>query len=223
MYNEQINGDWLMYVTRYTWNINSKLCRRTSEAEDTFDLYAWVGVKLLKEMVVKISVGFIWLGTAKNKWLCKRQCCLYRSLEPEIFNTTKEDVVHPHAAPFYRISFFTINFSAHFLHKISAQVLNDQRQTEIYFYQISIKKKGNRNGVVRIATRYGLEGPGIESRWRRDFRTYPHRLWGTPSLLYNAYRVYPEGKGGRSVVLTTHPHLVYRGSRKRVELYLYSP
>ena len=29
----------------------------------------------------------------------------------------------------------------------------------------------SRDGVVGKATRYGLEGPGIESRWRRDF---PH-------------------------------------------------
>jgi hypothetical protein len=28
-----------------------------------------------------------------------------------------------------------------------------------------------RDSSVRIATRYGLEGPGIESRWARDF---PH-------------------------------------------------
>ena len=28
------------------------------------------------------------------------------------------------------------------------------------------------DSVVSIATRYGLGGPGIESRWRRDF---PHR------------------------------------------------
>jgi hypothetical protein len=30
---------------------------------------------------------------------------------------------------------------------------------------------GGRDRVVGIATRYGLDGPGIESRWRRDF---PH-------------------------------------------------
>jgi hypothetical protein len=42
---------------------------------------------------------------------------------------------------FIALDFFTINFSAHFLHKILAQVLNDQRHTEIYFHQISIKKK----------------------------------------------------------------------------------
>ena len=26
-----------------------------------------------------------------------------------------------------------------------------------------------RDSAVGIATRYGLDGPGIESRWRRDF------------------------------------------------------
>jgi hypothetical protein len=44
---------------------------------------------------------------------------------------------------------------------------------------------------VGIATGYGLDGPGIESRWRRDF---PHRPWNPTSLLYNGYRVFPEGK-----------------------------
>ena len=32
------------------------------------------------------------------------------------------------------------------------------------------------------ATRYGMEGPGIEARWGRNF---PHRSWGPPSLLNN--------------------------------------
>jgi hypothetical protein len=31
-----------------------------------------------------------------------------------------------------------------------------------------------RDSSVGIATRYGLDGPGIESRWRRDF---PHQFW----------------------------------------------
>jgi hypothetical protein len=63
---------------------------------------------------------------------------------------------------------------------------------------------------VGIATRYGLEGPGIESRWGEIFRTYPDRLRGPPSLLYNGYRVFPGGKGGRGVMLITHPLLVPR-------------
>jgi hypothetical protein len=51
--------------------------------------------------------------------------------------------------------------------------------------------RGSRNSIVGIATRYGLEGPGIESRWGEIFRTYPDRLQGPPSLLYNGYWVFP--------------------------------
>jgi len=48
--------------------------------------------------------------------------------------------------------------------------------------------------VVGIATAYGLDGPGIESRWGEIFRTSPDQPWGPPSLLYNRYRVFPGGK-----------------------------
>ena len=48
--------------------------------------------------------------------------------------------------------------------------------------------------VVGIATVYGLDGPGIESRWGEIFRTSPDRPWGPPSLLDNGYRVFPGGK-----------------------------
>ena len=47
---------------------------------------------------------------------------------------------------------------------------------------------------VGIATDYGLEGPGIESRWGEIFRTCPDRSWGPPNLLYNGYRFFPGGK-----------------------------
>ena len=46
---------------------------------------------------------------------------------------------------------------------------------------------------VGIATDYGLDGPGIESRWGEIFRR-PDRPWGPPSLLYNGYRVFPGGR-----------------------------
>ena len=43
---------------------------------------------------------------------------------------------------------------------------------------------------VGIATGYGLDGPGIESRWgARFFHTCPDRPWGPHSLLYNGYRL----------------------------------
>jgi hypothetical protein len=48
--------------------------------------------------------------------------------------------------------------------------------------------------VVDIATSYGLDGPGIESRWCETFRTYSDRPWGPPSLLYNGYPVFPGGE-----------------------------
>jgi len=47
---------------------------------------------------------------------------------------------------------------------------------------------------IGIATGYGLDGPGIESRWGEIFRTCPDRPWGPPSLLYNGYLVIPRGK-----------------------------
>ena len=44
----------------------------------------------------------------------------------------------------------------------------------IYFFVLYTKYRG-RDSSVGIATRYGLVGPGIESRWGRDF-PHPSRL-----------------------------------------------
>ena len=66
------------------------------------------------------------------------------------------------------------------------------------------------DSAVGIATCYRPEGPGIESQWGEIFRTYPDRLQGPPSLLYNGYRVFPGGKGDRGVMMTTHTFLVPR-------------
>ena len=46
---------------------------------------------------------------------------------------------------------------------------------------------------VGIATRYGLDGPGIEFRWGRDFQ-HTYLPLGPPNLLYNGHRVIPGGK-----------------------------
>jgi hypothetical protein len=60
---------------------------------------------------------------------------------------------------------------------------------------------------VGITTGYGLDGPGIESRWGRDLTTCPDRSWGPPSLLYNGYRVsFPGVKQPRRGV-DQSPHL----------------
>ena len=48
--------------------------------------------------------------------------------------------------------------------------------------------------VVDIANGYGLDHLGIESRLCKIFRNCPDRSWGPTSLLYNGYRVFPDGK-----------------------------
>ena len=62
-----------------------------------------------------------------------------------------------------------------------------------------------RDSSVGIATRYWLDGPGIESLWQAGFSApvqngpgaYPSPVQGVPGL--------SRGLSGRGVVLTTHP------------------
>ena len=66
-----------------------------------------------------------------------------------------------------------------------------------------------RDSSVGIEYCYGLDGPGIESRWvgGEIFRTRPDRSWG----LYNAYRVFPGVKRG----IDYPPHLAPRLKKER--------
>ena len=78
-----------------------------------------------------------------------------------------------------------------------------------------------RDSSAGITTRYGLDGPGIESRVGREiFRTHPDRPWGPPSLLYNTYGAFPEvmcpGRGTGNP-----PSCVV--INERVEIYFHSP
>jgi len=65
--------------------------------------------------------------------------------------------------------------------------------------------------VVCIATAYGLDGPGIESRWGRDF---PHlsrpALRPTQPPVQWVQGLSPGVRCGRGVTLTPHPLLVQR-------------
>jgi len=69
--------------------------------------------------------------------------------------------------------------------------------------------EGGPGSSVGIATGYGLDGPGIETRWRRDFPHLFRPALGPTRVLCNGYRVFPGGvKSGRGVTLTPHPLLV---------------
>jgi len=58
-----------------------------------------------------------------------------------------------------------------------------------------------------------MDGPGSNPGGDEIFR--PSRpSWGSPSLLYNGYRVFPGGRVGRGVGLTPQPLLECRGPRK---------
>jgi hypothetical protein len=57
---------------------------------------------------------------------------------------------------------------------------------------------GSRDSLVGIATCYGLEGLGIESRWGKIFHTYPDRLQDPPSLLYNGTGFFPRVKAAEA-------------------------
>jgi hypothetical protein len=76
---------------------------------------------------------------------------------------------------------------------------------------------------VGIATDYGLDGPGIESRWERDFPHLSRTSPGDPpaSCTMGTGSV-PGVESGRGVTMTPHLPVVPR-SKKRVVLYLYSP
>ena len=61
---------------------------------------------------------------------------------------------------------------------------------------------------VGIATDYGLEGPGIESRWGRDFPPVQTGPGAHPASCKMGTGSFPEVKCGRGVLLTTHTLLV---------------
>ena len=90
-------------------------------------------------------------------------------------------------------------------------------------YLLKITRTTRPGSVDGIATGYGLDGPGIKSRWEARFPAPVQTgLGAPPSLLYNGYRVFPGGKDRPGRDADPSPPSVVVG-QERVELYFYSP
>ena len=68
-----------------------------------------------------------------------------------------------------------------------------------------------RNSSVGIAPRYGLDGPGMESRWGARFSTPVQTGPGDHPASYTmGTGSFPGGKAAGGVAFITHPYLVPR-------------
>jgi len=80
-----------------------------------------------------------------------------------------------------------------------------RRHTNIYLFRLYCGP----GSLVGIATGYGLNGPGIESRWGSRFsapvQTGPEAHLASCTMGTGSF---PEVKSGRGVTLTPHPLLV---------------
>jgi len=74
----------------------------------------------------------------------------------------------------------------------------------------------NKRSAVGIATRYGLDGPGIEYRWGEIFHTCPDRPWAHLGYRVSFPRIKRPGRG------VDHPPTSSAEVKERVGLYLYS-
>jgi len=93
---------------------------------------------------------------------------------------------------------------------------NKKRKTsqKKHYLHNSILMTGGPGSSVGIATDYGLDGPGIESRWGQDFPPIQTSPATHPSSCTMGTRSFPGVMCGQGVMLTTHPLLV-PPSRKR--------
>jgi len=85
-----------------------------------------------------------------------------------------------------------------------------ERSLHYYFVAVRFSNTVGHDSSVGIATRYGLDGPGIESRRGRNFPHSSRPVLGPTQLPIKwVLGSFPE-KNGRGVALTTHPHLAPR-------------
>ena len=85
--------------------------------------------------------------------------------------------------------------------------------------RVSYAESVGRDSAVGTATRYRLDGLGIESGGGEIFRIRQDQSWGPPSLLFNGYRVFPGCKVAGAWRLP--PTLISGEVKERAELYIF--
>ena len=78
-------------------------------------------------------------------------------------------------------------------------------QAKLLLDTLHIYSLMGRDSAVGIATRYALDGPGIESRWGRDFPHPSRPVLGPTKPPVQWVPGFSRGLSGRGVVLTTQP------------------
>jgi hypothetical protein len=103
-------------------------------------------------------------------------------------------------------------YSTHFCYTYAVQCLRSAISCK-HFKIVPLIMCGPGNSVG-IATDYGLDGPGIESRWGRDFPPVQTGSGAHPASCTMGPGSFPGGGGVlkcvRGVLLTTHPLLAPR-------------
>ena len=100
----------------------------------------------------------------------------------------------------------------------SPVLVKKQSEGVLFSKTACMSRRGDRDSVVGIATRYGLDGPGIESGGGR--RDLPHLSTHPASCTMGTGSFLGVKLLGRGV---EHPPPFNAGVKERVELYLYSP
>ena len=85
----------------------------------------------------------------------------------------------------------------------------------IYIYPSVIHTVNEPGSSVGIATDYGLDGPGIESRWGEIFCPSRPALGPTQPPVTMGTGSFPGVKYSQGMLLTTHPLLVLRSWKIR--------
>ena len=94
----------------------------------------------------------------------------------------------------------------------------------MFFFGYYRRVRQVRYSVVGIESRYGFDGPGIESRWERGF-PHPCRpaLGPTQPVVQWVPALFPRGKAAVAWRGVNHPPQSSAEVKERMELFLYSP